>query len=842
MATCGEDDYQQRIDPALRSCQMPTSLSTPPPTPSSKNVPAEYHPQQEGDGPEKLPPPNPNSSDNIHQQHPPAHHDSQPPIRPIRTSLAPIQTNHHRSSSYTASTSSSQGSSSGSNPSNIPSSVRPTTYIPRHLSAPRTRPTPSTSLQDLHSPAKHPYSLPIPTSYLQNSLKSPASFSTDHQTIPTTASQDSGGKEFISHTYGGKSNTTSPNNALEFGEQWMLNHQHGPSEEDAKPIDKISAELDYSFKRLINLDVFRQVLEDPASRRAFRQAIIQGLSFSSTPSTLSLTKLDLWLDCRGVNQILNLLKIGTNGLIDVYLRDADSRQALNAILPEPSVGGIPSSLLKSINRLKLLENEEENDYGTATTDEQAEMADEFDQPQGIGLKAVENRLLMSLYRNEFPLFIKQNLVSTVVVKLGKFNLNETDRDGLGDCFCLTNPRLRDHPIVLVSEGFTKVTGYERDAIVGKNCRFLQGPGTSPESVQRIRDGLNSGEGCTELLLNYRKDGTPFYCLLCIIPFRDVTGALIYFIGGQINVTGMLSDKQSLSFLMGNSDPNGHALARSSARSAGRSADDLLDHVGLSRHSFSPTMQQFALTGRMTSSGSEQTSSSKGENVEGSDARGNTTGGEYHAAGSIIMDGFEPTPAKENPTLRTGGPMGFFRRLAGFNHCEPHANFAQPYPPTSSSKKASQKLIGAEALFHEPKPLSDQIKSFESTYSHLLVFQRDSRRVIFATKEVINLFGLTHSTTKEIYKSKLIQIDFLELVWPLTPTIKESVANLRAHLKKIIKTGLPISVDCQVKSIERGFFSSITREEDLSKLVLTKIHLTPLMDKDGKSVAYVCLFG
>lgn len=68
--------------------------------------------------------------------------------------------------------------------------------------------------------------------------------------------------------------------------------------------------------------------------------------------------------------------------------------------------------------------------------------------------------------------------------------------------------------------------------MGRNCRFLQGPGTSPHSVQRIRDGLNSGEGCTELLLNYRRDGTPFYCLLSIIPLRDAVSRLLIAIGSE----------------------------------------------------------------------------------------------------------------------------------------------------------------------------------------------------------------------------------------------------------------------------------------------------------------------
>ncbi|KAJ7203525.1 PAS domain-containing protein, partial [Mycena pura] len=108
---------------------------------------------------------------------------------------------------------------------------------------------------------------------------------------------------------------------------------------------------------------------------------------------------------------------------------------------------------------------------------------------------------------------------------------------LGDTFAHTNPRLPDHPTVLASDGFVAVTGYLRSQIIGRNCRFLQGPGTPQASVQRIRDGLNSGKGCTELLrvLNYRRDGEPFYCLLCIIPVHDASGTIVYFIGGQTNV-------------------------------------------------------------------------------------------------------------------------------------------------------------------------------------------------------------------------------------------------------------------------------------------------------------------
>lgn len=54
--------------------------------------------------------------------------------------------------------------------------------------------------------------------------------------------------------------------------------------------------------------------------------------------------------------------------------------------------------------------------------------------------------------------------------LGKANLVSQESEGLGDTFVLTNPRLPDHPVVLVSDGFVDVTGYPKAQVIGRNCR------------------------------------------------------------------------------------------------------------------------------------------------------------------------------------------------------------------------------------------------------------------------------------------------------------------------------------------------------------------------------------
>lgn len=74
-------------------------------------------------------------------------------------------------------------------------------------------------------------------------------------------------------------------------------------------------------------------------------------------------------------------------------------------------------------------------------------------------------------------------------------------DGLTESFCLTDPNLHDNTIVAASEGFAAVTGYPVPEIVGRNCRFLQGPGTSPASVKPLRDALLRGERVTWTVFN-----------------------------------------------------------------------------------------------------------------------------------------------------------------------------------------------------------------------------------------------------------------------------------------------------------------------------------------------------
>ncbi len=100
---------------------------------------------------------------------------------------------------------------------------------------------------------------------------------------------------------------------------------------------------------------------------------------------------------------------------------------------------------------------------------------------------------------------------------------------------ITDARAPDNPIAWANEAFLKVTGYSTEEIVGRNCRMLQGPATDQATVERIRGAVRAAEPISVELLNYRKDGTPFWNAMTITPVRDSDG-LAFFYAAQADMT------------------------------------------------------------------------------------------------------------------------------------------------------------------------------------------------------------------------------------------------------------------------------------------------------------------
>nr|AML78076.1 putative LOV domain-containing protein [Begonia sp. BC-2016] len=103
-------------------------------------------------------------------------------------------------------------------------------------------------------------------------------------------------------------------------------------------------------------------------------------------------------------------------------------------------------------------------------------------------------------------------------------------------FVVSDATKPDYPIMYASAGFFKMTGYTSKEVIGRNCRFMQGADTDPEDVAKIRETLQEGTSYCGRLLNYKKDGTPFWNLLTIAPIKDEAGKVLKFIGMQVEVS------------------------------------------------------------------------------------------------------------------------------------------------------------------------------------------------------------------------------------------------------------------------------------------------------------------
>ena len=107
---------------------------------------------------------------------------------------------------------------------------------------------------------------------------------------------------------------------------------------------------------------------------------------------------------------------------------------------------------------------------------------------------------------------------------------------VSEAITIADYRLPDNPLIYASPGFYKVTGYQPVEVIGLNCRFLQGPDTRQEAVDKIRAATSNGDQLTVELLNYRKDATPFWNRLSLIPVFDENEVVTHYVGIQSDIT------------------------------------------------------------------------------------------------------------------------------------------------------------------------------------------------------------------------------------------------------------------------------------------------------------------
>lgn len=113
---------------------------------------------------------------------------------------------------------------------------------------------------------------------------------------------------------------------------------------------------------------------------------------------------------------------------------------------------------------------------------------------------------------------------------------------------IADARQDDEPLIYANDGFERITGYPVGEVLGRNCRFLQGPNTATEPVTRLREAIAAGAPASVDLLNYRRDGTPFWNRVDVVPITDDAGAVTHYLGFQRDITARKRREQRLSVL------------------------------------------------------------------------------------------------------------------------------------------------------------------------------------------------------------------------------------------------------------------------------------------------------
>ncbi|XP_043910660.1 potassium voltage-gated channel subfamily H member 4 [Protopterus annectens] len=112
-------------------------------------------------------------------------------------------------------------------------------------------------------------------------------------------------------------------------------------------------------------------------------------------------------------------------------------------------------------------------------------------------------------------------------------------DGTHSNFILANAQVhRGFPIVYCSDGFCDLTGFARTEVMQKNCscRFLYGTETSEQVLHQIEKALDGKQEFQEEVRFYKKNGSPFWCLLDIVPIKNEKGEVVLFLFSFKDIT------------------------------------------------------------------------------------------------------------------------------------------------------------------------------------------------------------------------------------------------------------------------------------------------------------------
>lgn len=539
----------------------------------------------------------------------------------------------------------------------------------------------------------------------------------------------------------------------------------------------ITADAHRLIASVLDYRAFQSLVTMEAGRDCFRA----WLAADADLNRLGLAKLDRYLDETRADALVKTVRDYSMSLYSLY---HSQRTETSIVVPKH----VNESALMNISHLATLES---------------------------GLGKTSAYLLKSLYCNEFQGFIHAKLIEQTQISIGR----EPGSDS-SDSFCLCNPRLNDNPIVMVSRGFVELTGYQPHEVIGRNPRFFQR--NSRRGLPYLRDAVASSRACCELILNYHKDGTPFYCLLNIVPLFDSRGELMFWIGAQTNVTGEILGSNE--FFEPRVSPSPASAVKQQVQ-RGLPRDTLPNESPRMRahedqlfHSSRPASSFSSLLGRNSrASGSSQTLNRIG-----------TENGNEPPSRSIV--GQIKSVIKKEPSMGSVTMTGF-----------PPSNAS--HHPSSIGKITATSV--SEALGSALGPFQEQLSLFSSTYSQFLIFERHTHKVVYTGQECLKFFGLPMDSHEDTLAPAILHHNLLDTIYGENG---KKTKEIRQYVANAIAGGQPVSCDCFIKwdlgvkvqaNSDRQTFSRVTKTAHMSTYSCS-IYFTPLLTKNDKSVVYTAV--
>jgi PAS domain S-box-containing protein len=118
-------------------------------------------------------------------------------------------------------------------------------------------------------------------------------------------------------------------------------------------------------------------------------------------------------------------------------------------------------------------------------------------------------------------------------------------DSIPVCLVISDMTIPGCPMLFVNREFELATGYTKAEATGRNCRFMQGDATEPESVAKLVSSLRHGHNCRVRITNYRKNGEPFLNLLSLTPVFDCNMLYRFCIAVQFELVDTLGVDRKL---------------------------------------------------------------------------------------------------------------------------------------------------------------------------------------------------------------------------------------------------------------------------------------------------------